>query len=41
MTELSEHIQRADWKKEKQVPVVEGLDHMKAGELFDGKVEKR
>ncbi len=41
MTELSERIQKSDWKLEKHVPVIEALDHVKAGELFDGKVEKR
>jgi len=38
MTELSEHIQRADWKKEKHVPIIEAPDEVKAGELFEVKV---
>lgn len=35
MPELSEHIQRADWKKEKHVPVAEVIGTPKAGEMFD------
>jgi superoxide reductase len=38
MTELSERIQKADWKKEKHVPVIEAPDKVKAGELFEVKV---
>jgi len=38
MTELSERIQKADWKKEKHVPVIECLDQVKAGEVFEVKV---
>ena len=38
MTELSEHIQRADWKKEKHVPVIEAPEQVSAGELFEVKV---
>jgi len=38
MAELSEHIQKADWKKEKHVPVIEAPDKVKAGELFEVKV---
>ncbi len=34
MPELSEHIQRADWKKEKHVPVMDCPDSVKAGEVF-------
>ncbi len=34
MPELSEHIQRADWKKEKHVPLIECPDSVKAGEVF-------
>ena len=38
MTELSEHIQKADWKKEKHVPVIECADRVKADEVFEVKV---
>ncbi len=37
MTELSERIQTADWKKEKHVPVIEAPDQVPAGELFQVK----
>ncbi len=35
MTDLGERIQKADWKKEKHVPVIECADEVKAGEMFD------
>jgi superoxide reductase len=38
MTELSERIQRADWKKEKHVPVIEAPDRVQADEFFEVKV---
>ena len=38
MTELSERIQKADWKKEKHVPVIECPDQVKADEVFEVKV---
>ena len=38
MGKLGEHIQEADWKKEKHVPVIEAPDHVKAGESFEVKV---
>jgi superoxide reductase len=38
MTQLSERIQTADWKKEKHAPAIECPDHVKAGELFEVKV---
>ncbi len=38
MTEFSERIQRADWKKEKQVPVSEAPEQVAAGEFFEAKV---
>lgn len=38
MTELSEHIQNADWKKEKHVPVIECPTAVKADEVFPVKV---
>jgi superoxide reductase len=38
MTELSERIQKADWKKEKHVPVIECPDEVTAGEVFEVKV---
>lgn len=34
MGELSEHIQKADWKQEKHVPVIEAPEQVKAGEPF-------
>ena len=38
MGNLSEHIQKADWKKEKHVPVIECPDSVKANEIFEAKV---
>jgi len=38
MTDLGERIQKADWKKEKHVPVIECLDEVKADEFFEVKV---
>jgi len=38
MIGLSERIQKADWKKEKHVPVIECPDQVKAGEVFQVKV---
>jgi superoxide reductase len=38
MAELSEHIQRADWRIEKHVPVIEAPDQVKADEIFEVKV---
>jgi superoxide reductase len=38
MTELGERIQKADWKKEKHVPVIECPDQVKADEFFQVKV---
>ena len=38
MTELSGRIQKADWKKEKHVPVIECPDQVKADEVFEVKV---
>jgi len=38
MMELSERIQKADWKTEKHVPVIECPEQVKAGELFEVKV---
>jgi superoxide reductase len=38
MAELGEHIQRADWKKEKHAPVIECPDEVKAGENFEVKL---
>ena len=38
MGNLSEHIQKADWKKEKHVPVIECSDTVKANEIFQVKV---
>ncbi|MBC7250061.1 MAG: Neelaredoxin [Anaerolineae bacterium] len=38
MADLSERIQKADWKKEKHVPVIEAPDKVQAGELFEVKV---
>ncbi len=38
MTSLSERIQRADWKAEKHVPVIECPDQVAAGEVFEVKI---
>ena len=38
MADLSERIQKADWKKEKHVPVIECPDSVKAGEVFQVKL---
>lgn len=38
MIELSERIQKADWKTEKHVPVIECPDQVKADEFFTVKV---
>ena len=38
MSQLSEHVQTADWKKEKHVPVIECPDTVKADEVFQVKV---
>lgn len=38
MQELSQHVQRADWKSEKHVPVIECPDSVKADEVFSVKV---
>ena len=35
MSNLSENIQRADWKKEKHAPAIDAPNQVKAGELFD------
>lgn len=38
MPDLSEHIQHADWKNEKHVPVIECPDSVPADENFDVRV---
>jgi len=38
MASISEHIQIADWKKEKHVPVIECPGEVKGDTLFDVKV---
>ena len=38
MDTLSQHVQQADWKKEKHVPVIEAPDTVKADEVFQVKV---
>jgi superoxide reductase len=38
MAYLGEHIQHADWKTEKHVPVIECPDTVQAGEMFEVKV---
>jgi superoxide reductase len=38
MPELNEHIQRADWKTEKHVPVIESPDQVRADEVFEVRV---
>jgi len=37
MGRLGDHIQEADWKKEKHVPVIECSDKVKADAIFDVK----
>ena len=37
MAELAEHIQHADWKKEKHVPVIEAPDRVEPDEFFEVK----
>ena len=38
MKKLGEHFQKADWKKEKHVPVIECPDSVTSGTFFDVKV---
>jgi len=38
MAELGARVQKADWRKEKHVPVIECPDQVKAGEFFEVKV---
>ncbi len=38
MKKLSDHIQSADWKSEKHVPVIECQDSVQKDEVFDVKV---
>ena len=38
MDRLSQHLQEADWKTEKHVPVIECADAVKAGEFFEVRV---
>jgi len=38
MADLCERVQKADWKKEKHVPVIECPDQVKAGEIFQVKI---
>ncbi len=38
MATLSEQFKSADWKKEKHVPVIECLDAVTAGEIFEVKL---
>ena len=38
MPELSDLVQKADWKLEKHVPVIEAPDTVKPGEWFDVKI---
>lgn len=38
MPDLGPHIQKADWKTEKHVPVIECPDKVKADEVFEVKV---
>ena len=38
MTNIKELFQSADWKKEKHVPVIEGPDKVKKGEIFQIKI---
>ena len=38
MVKFSEHIQEADWKSEKHVPVIDGPDEVKTDVIFEVKV---
>ncbi|MBD3385654.1 Neelaredoxin, partial [candidate division KSB1 bacterium] len=38
MNNLSQHIQQADWKSEKHVPVIECPDSVESNENFDVRV---
>ena len=38
MNGFSQHLQKADWKKEKHAPVIECPDQVKADEMFDVKI---
>ena len=38
MVELSQHIQKGDWKKEKHVPIIDAPERVKADEIFEVKV---
>ena len=38
MPQLNEYIQRADWKTEKHMPVIESPDQVRANEVFEVKV---
>jgi superoxide reductase len=38
MASLGEHLQQADWKKEKHAPVIQAPAQVSAGELFEVKV---
>lgn len=38
MNRLSEHIQHADWKTEKHVPVIECEDQVQSDQIFEVKV---
>lgn len=38
MTQLNEHINSADWKNEKHVPVIESPDSVTKGEAFDVRI---
>lgn len=39
MKRLGEHVQVADWKKEKHVPVIDCPDSVKSGESFEVKAQ--
>jgi len=38
MSNVTESVQKADWKSEKHVPVIEAPESVKAGEAFEVKV---
>ena len=38
MSDVTESVQKADWKSEKHVPVIEAPESVKAGEAFEVKV---
>ena len=38
MSDVTSSVQKADWKSEKHVPVIEAPEKVKAGEVFEVKI---